>query len=120
MRHKSGMNRFWPKYTLSLSSTNQFLLTGKKRAGKTTSNYLISMDQDKVAKDGSGFLGKVRSNFLGTEFSIFDAGSNPEKAKNPDSVRQQHGVVQYETNVLGSKGPRRMKVLLPMVDVNGQ
>jgi tubby and related proteins len=78
------MNRFWPKYTLSLSSTNQFLLTGKKRAGKTTSNYLISMDQDKVAKDGSGFLGKVRSNFLGTEFSVFDAGSNPEKAKTPE------------------------------------
>jgi len=25
--------------------------------------------------------------------------------------------VQYETNVLGSKGPRRMKVLLPNVDL---
>ena len=29
-RNKSGMNRFWPKYILSLSATNQFLLTGKK------------------------------------------------------------------------------------------
>ena len=45
MRHKNGMNRFWPKYTLSLSSTNQFLLTGKKRAGNKTSNYMITMDQ---------------------------------------------------------------------------
>lgn len=35
-------------------------------------------------------------------------------------MRQQHGVVQYETNVLGSKGPRRMKVLLPMVNRDGQ
>lgn len=120
MRHKNGMNRFWPKYTLSLSTTNQFLLTGKKRAGNATSNYMISMDQEKAGKGGSGYLGKVRSNFLGTEFSIYDNGANPEKAKTPDSVRSQHGVVQYETNVLGSKGPRRMKVLLPMVDVNGQ
>ena len=120
MRHKGGMNRFWPKYTLSLSATNQFLLTGKKRAGNTTSNYLISMDQEKVGKNGSGFLGKVRSNFLGTEFSIYDDGQNPDKAKTPSAVRCQHGVVQYETNVLGSKGPRRMKVLLPMVDVHGQ
>lgn len=29
-------------------------------------------------------------------------------------------MVQYETNVLGSKGPRRMKVLLPMVNRDGQ
>ena len=28
-------------------------------------------------------------------------------------------MVQYETNVLGSKGPRRMKVLLPMISRNG-
>ena len=77
-RHKSGMNRFWPKYTLSLSATNQFLLTGKKRAGNTTSNYMISMDQEKVGKNGTGYLGKVRSNFLGTEFSIYDNGANPD------------------------------------------
>ena len=120
VRHKSGMNRFWPKYTLSLSSTNQFLLTGKKRAGNKTSNYMITMDQEKANKQGSGYLGKVRSNFLGTEFTIYDSGQNPDKAKTAESVRCQQGVVQYETNVLGSKGPRRMKVLLPMVDVNGQ
>ena len=118
-RHKNGMNRFWPKYTLSLSSTNQFLLTGKKRAGNKTSNYMISMDQEKVGKNGTGFLGKVRSNFLGTEFSLYDHGKNPDSAKSPEEVREQHGVVQYETNVLGSKGPRRMKVLLPMVDFHG-
>jgi len=90
-----------------------------KRSFNKTSNYMISMDQDKAGKSGSGYLGKVRSNFLGTEFSVFDDGANPDKARTPESVRCQHGVVQYETNVLGSKGPRRMKVLLPMVDVNG-
>ena len=71
----------WPKYTLSLSTTNQFLLTGKKRAGNKTSNYMITMDQEKVGKNGSGFLGKVRSNFLGTEFYLYDNGENPDKAK---------------------------------------
>lgn len=69
------------------------MLTGKKRSGNTTSNYLISMDQEKVGKKSSGFLGKVRSNFLGTEFSIYDNGANPDKAKTPESVRSQHGVV---------------------------
>ena len=87
-RHKSGMNRFWPKYILSLSQTNQFLLTGKKRSGNKTSNYMISMDQEKVGKKGSGYLGKVRSNFLGTEFSIYDTGENPDKAKSPENIRR--------------------------------
>jgi len=71
-------------------------------------------------KDANGYLGKVRSNFLGTEFYIFDSKENPKKATNTDDCRQQYGVIQYETNVLGSKGPRRMKVLLPMVNREGE
>ena len=58
---------------------------------------------------------------LGTEFSIYDCKENPKKVQgSKEDVRQQLGVVQYETNVLGSKGPRRMKVLLPMVQRDGQ
>ncbi len=61
----------------------------------------------------------MRSNFLGTEFYLYDDGENPKNAKNTNEVRREHGTVEYETNVLGSKGPRRMKVLLPMVDAVG-
>jgi tubby-related protein 1 len=64
-------------------------------------------------------LGKVRSNFLGTEFYLYDNGKNEKKAKDIEQVREQYGVVQYETNVLGSKGPRRMKVILPKVNREG-
>ena len=45
---------------------------------------MISMDQEKIDKKSAGYLGKVRSNFLGTEFSIYDNGLNPKKAKTPD------------------------------------
>lgn len=72
-----------------------------------------------MEKSPNGYLGKVRSNFLGTEFCVYDSGKNPKKAKTKDQIRSQQGVVQYETNVLGSKGPRRMKVLLPNVDLQG-
>ena len=58
---------------------------------------------------------------LGTEFSIYDCKENTKKSgAGKEETRQQLGVVQYETNVLGSKGPRRMKVLLPMVSRDGQ
>lgn len=120
VRHKSGFNRLWPKYTLHLSDSNKFLLNGKKRSGNTTSNYMITLDQEKMKKGTNGYLGKVRSNFLGTEFYLYDDKENPKKAKDAESVRREHGTVEYETNVLGSKGPRRMKVLLPMVDAVGQ
>ncbi len=120
VRHKSGFNRFWPKYTMHLSDGQKFLLNGKKRKGNATSNYLITIEQEKLEKKAKGFLGKTRSNFLGTEFMIFDDGDNPKKAKDHDQVRQQHGAVMYETNVLGSKGPRRMKVVLPAVDKDGK
>ena len=121
-RNKSGFNRIWPKYTLVLSDGAKFLLSGKKRGANATSNYLISLDQEKLDNKSAGYLGKCRSNFLGTEFSIYDTGKNPSKNKGKDitSNRCQHGVVQYETNVLGSKGPRRMKVFLPNVDANGK
>jgi len=60
------------------------LLSGKKRTGNATSNYLISFDQEKLDKKAQGYLGKCRSNFLGTEFYIYDTGKNPEKSKTPD------------------------------------
>ena len=122
-RSKSGFDRLFPKYTLNLSNGNKYMLTGKKRNMNATSNYMITIDQNKFAKENNGYLGKVRSNFLGTEFYIFDNKENPKKVKGGMSkkdMRQQYGVVQYETNVLGSKGPRRMKVLLPMVNRDGQ
>ena len=77
---------------------------------------MITLDQDKMKKGTKGYLGKLRSNFLGTEFYLYDDGDNPKKAKKFEDSRTEHGIVEYETNVLGSKGPRRMKVLLPLVD----
>ena len=45
---------------------------------------MITIDQAKFSKDVKGYLGKVRSNFLGTEFSIFDSKENPKKNKQGD------------------------------------
>lgn len=65
-----------------LSDGKKFLLNGKKRTGNATSNYMITIDQDKLKKGTKGYLGKARSNFLGTEFYLYDTGENPNKAKN--------------------------------------
>jgi len=54
---------------------------------------MITVDQDKMKKGTKGYLGKLRSNFLGTEFYLYDTGDNPKKAKNVNTVRQQQGVI---------------------------
>jgi tubby-related protein 1 len=38
------------------------------------------------------------------------------KTKNPDTIRRELASVLYESNVLGSKGPRKMRVLIPAID----
>jgi tubby-related protein 1 len=49
---------------------------------------MITIDQNKFVKDNNGYLGKVRSNFLGTEFNIFDSGKNPKDAKTKAEIRR--------------------------------
>lgn len=64
------------------------MLTGKKRSMQTTSNYMITIDSQKFEKDNNNYLGKVRSNFLGTEFEIFDSKDNPKNTKGMQDGRR--------------------------------
>lgn len=95
-------------------------MSGRKRSGMKTSNYLIGMDKNKLEKKHEGFLGKVRSNFIGTEFCVYDTGLNPGDTKDHSKIRKELAVVTYESNIMGAKGPRKMKTLIPSIDDNGQ
>lgn len=74
-----------------------------------TATYFISSEQGDTARSDPSFLGDVQSNFLGTEWSI-----NGHALHNADA-KEQMGVVLYASNVLGSRGPRQMKVFIPEV-----
>ncbi|CAI5777488.1 Tubby-like protein [Podarcis lilfordi] len=115
-RDKKGMDRgLYPTYYLHLDNDKKvFLLAGRKRKKSKTSNYLISMDPTDLSRDGENFIGKLRSNLMGTRFSVFDNGVNPDRANSDwSNVRQELAAVVYETNVLGFKGPRKMTVIIP-------
>lgn len=120
-RHKSGLNKLYPVYHLFMKEHDKFLLAAKKRAKQKTSNYLVSMSKDDLSRTSENFVGKLRSNFVGTEFYIYDNGPNPKEVdpaavkSGTMSVREELGLITYASNVLGSKGPRKMKVCLPRV-----
>jgi hypothetical protein len=120
-RVKSGFKKMFPEYRLYLKEGDRFLLASKKRSQQKTSNYLISKNQNDLSRSGPSYMGKLRSNFLGTEFTIYDKGENPEQTggKASDETRNELGIVAYASNVLGSRGPRKMRVALPRV-VDGQ
>lgn len=120
-RDKKGMDRgMYPTYFLHLDREDGkkvFLLAGRKRKKSKTSNYLISVDPTDLSRGGDSYIGKLRSNLMGTKFTVYDNGVNPQKASastlESGTLRQELAAVCYETNVLGFKGPRKMSVIVP-------
>ena len=128
-RNKGLKNALSPEYRVYLRSgsgkTETFLMTSKKRAfASKTSSYLISMSRNDHDKKSESVLGKLRSNFLGTEYVIYDGGKNPEfddayydESNGSDEVRCELGAVLYAPNTsLGAKSPRKMRVFISRVD----
>ncbi|XP_028989970.1 tubby protein homolog [Betta splendens] len=119
-RDRRGMEKgIYPTYYLHMEREDGkrvFLMAGRKRKKCKTSNYLISTDPTNLSRETNCYIGKLRSNVLGTKFTVYDGGENPEKKpfiKESDSVRQELAAICYETNVLGFKGPRKMTVVIP-------
>jgi hypothetical protein len=56
-------------------------MAARKRKSKATSNYVVSLDLDDLKRESDNFFGKLRSNFVGSDFTIYDAGSKPEKKR---------------------------------------
>jgi hypothetical protein len=90
-RHKHGFfSKLYPSYECFLEEPNRpfFLMAAKKRTKNKTSNYTISLlSMDALEKSNSeaahtaedpNFLGRLRSNFTGSEFVGYDAGINPK------------------------------------------
>ncbi|XP_070976827.1 tubby-related protein 3-like isoform X3 [Oncorhynchus clarkii lewisi] len=125
-RDKKGMDRgLYPTYFMHMEREDGrklFLLAGRKRKKSKTSNYLISVDATDLSREGESFMGKLRSNLMGTKFTVYDQGTNP--CKNPGALleesntRQELAAICYETNVLGFKGPRKMTVIIPGMNMN--
>ncbi len=51
-----------------------FLLAGRKRKKSATSNYLMTTDPTDLSRGADCFIGKLRSNMMGTQFTVFDGG----------------------------------------------
>lgn len=51
----------------------------KKKNTSKSANYTLSLNKDDFSKRSPNFLGKLTSNFIGTEFFLYDNGQSPKK-----------------------------------------
>ncbi|MBN3315513.1 TUB protein, partial [Atractosteus spatula] len=126
-RDRKGMEKgVFPTYYLHLERSDGkrvFLMAGRKRKKCKTSNYLISTDPTDLSRDTDSYIGKLRSNVLGTRFTVYDQGENPEKkpfVRETETLRQELAAICYETNVMGFRGPRKMTVIIPGMRENDE
>eukprot|EP00252_Welwitschia_mirabilis_P008635 TRINITY_DN2062_c0_g1_i1.p1 TRINITY_DN2062_c0_g1~~TRINITY_DN2062_c0_g1_i1.p1 ORF type:complete len:315 (+),score=46.46 TRINITY_DN2062_c0_g1_i1:98-1042(+) len=118
--------------TPTLADEGKFLLAARKVRRATSTDYIISFDPDDFSRGSNKYIGKLRSNFLGTKFTVYDS-QPPHSGAIPSTSRAGRRVgskqvsprvpagsyvvahIAYELNVLGTRGPRRMQCLMESI-----
>ncbi|XP_057430119.1 tubby-like F-box protein 3 [Lotus japonicus] len=118
--------------TSALCDDGKFLLAARKCRRPTCTDYIISLHADDMSRGSNAYVGKLRSNFLGTKFTIYDgqpphAGAKITKSRSTRLVNLKQvspkvptgnypiAHISYELNVLGSRGPRRMHCVMDSI-----
>lgn len=129
-RSKSTYHLYLCLSNVVTAENGKFLLSAKRNRKTTCTEYTISMDAGNISRSSRTYIGKLRSNFLGTKFIIYDTqppyngtvvppvgrtsrrfNSTKVSPKVP-SVSYNIAQVTYELNVLGTRGPRRMRCIM--------
>ncbi|CAL9116180.1 tubby-like F-box protein [Musa troglodytarum] len=118
---------------LGLSQTftdkGKLLLVARRFRHGALTEYIISLDADELSQGSNAYVGKLRSGFLGTNFTIYDsqppyggAKASSSRASRRFASKQispqvpagnfEIGQISYKFNILKSRGPRRMHCTL--------
>ncbi|KAG6600579.1 Tubby-like F-box protein 5, partial [Cucurbita argyrosperma subsp. sororia] len=114
---------------------DKLLLAAKRIRRAAGTDFIISLAADDFSRASSTYVGKLRSNFLGTKFSIYDSQPpcDPAAQQNSRSSRRFRskqvsprvpafnycvGTISYELNVLRTRGPRRMQCIMQTIPVS--
>ncbi|KAF5736925.1 putative phosphoric diester hydrolase [Tripterygium wilfordii] len=121
-RYRSSQTHYlYLGLTNALTDDGKFLLAARKNRRPTCSDYIISLDADDMSKGSSTYVGKLRSNFLGTKFTVYDAqpphaGAKMKKSSSTKLLNSKQvsprvpagnypvAHISYELNMLGARG----------------
>ncbi|KAJ8544793.1 hypothetical protein K7X08_017376 [Anisodus acutangulus] len=111
--------------TPSEDESDKLMLAARRIRRATNTDFVISLVADDFSRVSNTYLGKLRSNFLGTKFTLYDRQPPSDASiqeRSPHSRRFRTKQVSptvpvcnysitnisYELNVLRTRGPRRM------------
>lgn len=111
---------------------DKLLLAARKVRKATCTDFIISLSAKDFSRASNMYIGKLRSNFLGTKFTIYDSQPPCEAAIQPSTRRSNSkqvspklpacnysvGTITYELNVLRTRGPRRMHCIMHSIPVS--
>ncbi|XP_057975974.1 tubby-like F-box protein 5 [Malania oleifera] len=121
--------------TPSEGERDKLLLAARKIRRATGTDFVISLTANDFSRASNTYLGKLRSNFLGTKFTIYDSQPpcNAVVQRRSKSSRRFHskqvsprlpacnysvGTISYELNVLRTRGPRRMHCVMQSIPIS--
>ncbi|KAE8709873.1 Tubby-like F-box protein 6 [Hibiscus syriacus] len=136
---KTSTYRLYMGFSPALSGDlSKQLLVAKKVRRATHTDFMIYLKGGDFSKSSHDYIGKLRfnwSNFLGTNFNIFE--SQPQHYFSAQSGYRSHwktylksvpprvpttkvntASISYELNVLRTKGPRRLKCVMHSIPVS--
>ncbi|KAK3138284.1 hypothetical protein QOZ80_5AG0366840 [Eleusine coracana subsp. coracana] len=122
--------------TQALTDKGKFLLAARRFRNGAHTEYIISYDYDDLYPGSSSYVGKLRSDFLGTKFIIYDSqapydGAKPSRSRSTRRFASKQispqvsggnfevGQVTYKFNFLKTRGPRRMQCSMQCPVVQG-
>ena len=128
----TGIYRLYLGLSPALSGDkSKLLLSAKKVRRATGMEFVISLSGNDFSRSSTSYIGKLRSNFLGTKFTVYENQPPPVSSnrKLPPSTRVSPWVsssthsynmasILYELNVLRTRGPRRMQCIMNSIPVS--
>ncbi|XP_044470588.1 tubby-like F-box protein 5 [Mangifera indica] len=113
----------------SEDGNDKLMLAARKVRRVTCTEFVISLVANDFSRVSSAYVGKLRSNFMGTKFSIYDNQPPCGMAIQPTNCMSHRfhskqvsprvpaynyriGAISYKLNVLRARGPRRMNCIM--------
>ena len=137
IRRNRETSKFYLYYGLAPSEgeKDKLLLAAKRIRRATSTEFVISLVSDDFSRASSTYVGKLRSNFLGTKFTVYDSQPPYDavpKPNNRSSLRFHSkqvsprvpacnysvGTISYELNIFCTRGPRRMHCAMHSIPVS--
>ena len=93
VRNNKGLQKLYPKYKLVVYNNNRVIIVSKKIIKSATSKYEFSDIDENYSSQN--IIGRLISNFFGTEFNLYNEGKDPKDIKTTLDTRQQYGCITY-------------------------